>query len=183
MREFENGLDVEGCGDGLVAAAVEAVVDVSGSGHDAAAVVVDGNIAVVARCAVLGIEVVPTWVVYAIALANVEASRVGCAVVVVVVSGAGLAVTVAIGGVGVEGVGTGVLNNVGAIAVVACWLAFDAIVGVVVDVAGNLRLFRLRGRVCIAVSCAFVGLFFCLAVIANRIGFGGFGWIGRCGGG
>jgi len=50
---------------------------------------------------------------------------------------AGVAV---VDGIGVEGVGTGSLNNVGALMVVAYQLAFDAVVGVLVDVAVNSRL-------------------------------------------
>ena len=42
--------------------------------------------------------------------------------------------------IGVEGVGAGFLNDVGALVVVAYQLAFDAVVGVLVDVAVNLRL-------------------------------------------
>jgi len=40
----------------------------------------------------------------------------------------------------VEGVSTGFLNDVSALMVIAYWLAFDAIVGVLVDVAVNLCL-------------------------------------------
>jgi len=43
----ENRVDISGGEDGLVAVAVEAVVGVSSAGHDAAAVVVAGNTAVV----------------------------------------------------------------------------------------------------------------------------------------
>jgi len=50
---------------------------------------------------------------------------------------AGVAV---VDGIGVEGVSAGVLHDVGALVVVAYWLAFDAVVGVLVDVAVNLRL-------------------------------------------
>jgi len=39
---LEDRLDIEGCGDGLVAVAVEAVVDISSAGHDAAAAAVAG---------------------------------------------------------------------------------------------------------------------------------------------
>lgn len=87
MREFENGRDVEGCGDGLVAVAVEAVVDVSGAGHEVvvgAAVVVAGtNVAVVTKYAVLGTEAVLVWVVNELALAAVACALVAQACVVV----------------------------------------------------------------------------------------------------
>jgi len=106
LHEFENGLGVEGCGNGLVAVAVADVVGVGGTEH----VVAVAAAVVVARCTILGIDVVPTWIVHEIALANVDASRVMCvlvvaaAVVVVVVGGAGFTVAVGIG-IGIEGVG------------------------------------------------------------------------------
>ena len=50
---------------------------------------------------------------------------------------AGVAV---VDGIGVEGVGTGVLHDVGALVVIAYWLAFDVVVGVLMDVAVNSRL-------------------------------------------
>jgi len=50
---------------------------------------------------------------------------------------AGVAV---VDGIGVEGVGAGVLPDVGALVVIAYWVAFDAVVGFLVDVAVNLRL-------------------------------------------
>jgi len=91
---------------------------------------------------------------------------VAAVVVVIVVSDAGFAAATAIGGIGVggacgacdaddacvaagvavidsigvEGVGAGVLHGVGALVVIAYWLAFDAVVGVLVDVAVNLHL-------------------------------------------
>ena len=46
----------------------------------------------------------------------------------------------AIDGIGVEGVSTGFLNDIGSLVVVAYWLAFDAVVRVLVDVAVNLCL-------------------------------------------
>ena len=46
----------------------------------------------------------------------------------------------AIDGIGVEGVGAGFLNDIGSLVVVAYRLAFDAVVGVLVDVAVNSRL-------------------------------------------
>ncbi len=70
MHEIEDWVDVSGGEGGLVAVAVEAVVNVSGAGHDAAAAAA-GNVAVVARCAVLGIGAVPAWVVHELALAAV----------------------------------------------------------------------------------------------------------------
>ncbi len=166
MHTFENGLDVRSGGDGPVAVAVAAVVDVGGAGR---VVVVAATVVVIARCAVLGIEGVPAWIVHEVALADVDASGVECmlvivtAVVVVSVGGVVFAAAAAIGGVGVggacgaddacvaagvavingigvEGVGAGGLHDVGALVVVAYWLAFDTVVGVLVDVAVNLHL-------------------------------------------
>jgi len=108
-------------------------------------------VVVIARWTVLGIGVVAAWIVHEVALADVNASRVECvlvvaaAVVVVDVGGVVFATAAAIGGVsvggacgacdaddacvaagvavvdgiGVEGVSTGVLNDVGALVVVA----------------------------------------------------------------
>jgi len=166
------GVGVGGREEGLVAITVEAVVNasVSGVGHVAAAV--GGIGAVIARRAVLGIEVVTAWIVHEVALAGVDASGVehvlvvAAAVVVVDVGDVVFAAAVAISGVGVggargacdaddacvaagvavvdgigvEGVSAGVLHDVGALIVVVYWLAFDAVVGVLVDVAVNLRL-------------------------------------------
>jgi len=50
---------------------------------------------------------------------------------------AGVAV---VDGIGVEGISTGVLHDVGALIVIVYWLAFDTVVGVLVDVAVNLCL-------------------------------------------
>ena|SRR5260221_10547245 len=50
---------------------------------------------------------------------------------------AGVAV---INSIGVEGVGAGVLHDVGALIVIVYWLAFDTVVRVLVDVAVNLHL-------------------------------------------
>ena len=50
---------------------------------------------------------------------------------------AGVAV---VDGIRVEGVSTGFLNDVSSLVVVAYWLAFNAIVRVLVDVAVNLHL-------------------------------------------
>ena len=50
---------------------------------------------------------------------------------------AGVAV---VDGIGVEGVGAGFLNHVGSLVVVAYQLAFDVVVGVLMDVAVNSRL-------------------------------------------
>ena len=61
MHKFENGLDVGGCGDGLVAVAAE--VGVRGVGH-----------VVVARCAVLDIEIFPARVVHELVLADARAT-------------------------------------------------------------------------------------------------------------
>ena len=81
-----------------------------------------------------------------VALAGVDASGVECvlviaaAVVVIDVGGVVFATAAAIGGRGVEGVNAGFLNDVGILVVVAYWLAFDAVVGVLVDVVVNLCL-------------------------------------------
>ena len=120
-----------------------------------------GAVAVIVRNAVLDVEIFPAWIVHEVALADVDVSGVErvvvvvAAVVVVVVGGAGFAGVAAIGGVGVggacgagdadggigvEGVGAGVLNDVGALVVVAYRLAFDAVVGFLVDVAVHSRL-------------------------------------------
>ena len=66
----QDGVGVRGCGNGLVAVAVVGVVGVNGAGHNAAAAAAS-NVAVrvVARCAVLGIEAVPAWIVHELALA------------------------------------------------------------------------------------------------------------------
>jgi len=60
LHEVENGLDVGGCGDGLIAVAVVAEVGVGGVGRVAVA---GAAVAVVARCTVLGtvlgIEIIP----------------------------------------------------------------------------------------------------------------------------
>jgi len=66
---------------------------------------------------------------------------------------------------------------VAAITVVACWLAFNAIVEVIVVVAGDWCWLWLRylGRIAISYSCNF-GLFLHLAAI--RFCFGGFGDFG-----
>jgi len=136
MHKPKDGLDVdsEGCGDGLVAVTVEAVVDVSGVGHDATAAVVAGNVAIIARCAVLGIEAVPAWIVHELALAAIANA---CGVVRVVAVAAAV-----VGDAGDIGVGDGerVTAVVDVAAVVARCLAFCAVVGVVVADKMNLCL-------------------------------------------
>ena len=104
----------------------------------------------------LGIDVVTAWIMRAVA----EALGVGCAVEVA-------AAVVVVAGVIV-------------IVIVRC-LAFDAVVAVVVVVAGDLCRLWLRYWGCIAVSYSFYfGLFFCLAAI--QFHFSGFRRFGRCGG-
>jgi len=84
--------------------------------------------------------------VYEVALANVNASGVervlvvAAAVLVIVVSDTVFATAAAIGSRGVEGVSTGFLNDISALMVVAYQLAFDAVVGVFMDIAVNLCL-------------------------------------------
>jgi len=146
LHELEDGLDVEGCGDGLVA--VEAVVEVSGAGHVAAAVVVAGKVVIVARCAVLGIEAVAAWVVH-------ELGAIACTQVAVAVAAVAVAVVVV----------------TAVVAAVACGLAFDVVAGVFVVVTGDLRLLWLGGRARITLTCA--SDFFLLCVVI-RFGFCGF---------
>ena len=71
MHEVENGLDGGGCGDGLIAVTVVAEVGVGGVGRVAVA---GAAVAVVARCTVLGIEIIPARVVHKLALADAKAT-------------------------------------------------------------------------------------------------------------
>jgi len=74
-----------------------------------------------------------------------------------------------------------VVGDANVVAVIARWLAFGVIAGVVVVVVGNLCWFGLRDWARIAISCACdVGLFLHLAAI--RFGFCDFGRFGQCGG-
>src|SRR6266704_4106192 len=95
----ENRVNISGSEDGLVAVAVEAVVGVSGAGHDATAVVVAGNTAVVVRCAAFGIETIAAWIVHELALAAIANA---CRVVWVVAVAAAV-----VGDAGDIGVGEG----------------------------------------------------------------------------
>ena len=151
MHELEDGLDVEGCGDGLVAVAVEAVVEVSGAGHVAAAVVVAGKVVVVARCAVLGIEAVAAWVVH-------ELGVVACTKPAVAVTA-------------VAAVAVSVVVVAAVIAAVVCGLAFDVVAGVFVVVAGDLRLLWLGGRTRIALTCASDFFLLCVVIWFGFCGF------------
>ena len=150
MHEIEDWVDVSGGEGGLVAVAVEAVVNVSGAGHDAAAAAA-GNVAVVARCAVLGIGAVPAWVVHELALAAVANV---CGVVWVVAVAAAV-----VGDAGDIDVGDGecvaaaTTVVAGAVIVAVHCLVFNVAVGVDVDGAGGLHL-RLHYRVRIVVSYA-----------------------------
>ncbi len=71
MHEIEGWVNISGGEGGLVMVAVEAVVNVSSVGHNAAAAAAAGNVAVVAHCAVLSIGAVPTWVIHKLALAAI----------------------------------------------------------------------------------------------------------------
>ena len=150
MHELEDRVDVDGGEVGLVAVTVEAVVDVSGAGHDAAAAVA-GDVAVVACCAVLGIGAVPAWVVHELALAAVANV---CGVVWVVAVAAAM-----VGDAGDIGVGDGeyvaaaATEVTGAVVIAVHCLVFDVAAGVDVVVMGGLHL-RLRYRVRIIISYA-----------------------------
>jgi len=146
LREVdgENGVDVGGCEDDLVAAAVAGAVGVGGSAGRAVAAA--AAVAGVVHGAVLGVEGVSARIVHEVVFA--------AGAKVTVLACVGVAVVVAVAAV------------VDATGVVARWLAFNAIVIVVgavviavrgLDVAirggvvvlGNLRLLRLhyRGRI------------------------------------
>jgi len=147
----ENRVDISGGEDGLVAVAVEAVVGVRGTGHDAAAVVVAGNVAVVARCAVFGIETIAAWIVHDLG----------------VVACTKLAVAVA----AVAAVAVSVVVVAAVVAAVACGLAFDVVAGVFVVVAGDLRLLWLGGRARIALTCASDFFLLCVVIWFGFCGF------------
>ena len=146
-------VDFEGWEANLVAIAVVTAVGVSGAGHVVTAGTGAGAsaVAIIVCNAVLDVEIFPTWVVHEVALADVDASGVErvlvivAAVVVIDVGGVVFAAA-AIGGVGVGGACgaddtcVAVLHDVGALVVVAYLLAFDTVVGVLVDVALNLHL-------------------------------------------
>src|SRR5260221_14079202 len=116
-------------------------------GHDAAAAAA-GNVAIVTHCAVLGIGVVPAWVIHELALAAVANV---CEVVWVVAVAAAVVGDAGDIGVGdVECVAAAAMEVAGAVAVTVYYLVFDVAVGVVV---GGLCL-QLRYRVCIIISYA-----------------------------
>src|SRR5712691_9980052 len=113
--------------------------------HDATAAVA-GDVAIVVRCAVLGIGAVPPWVVHKLALAAVANV---CGVVWVVAVAAAMVGDAGDIGVGdVEYVAAAAMEVAGAVAIAVRCLVFDVAVGVVV---GGLCL-RLRYRVRIVVS-------------------------------
>ena len=149
MREVEGRNDVGGCGDDLVAIAVEVVVVVGGAGHAVAAAAAS-TVADVAHRAVFGIETVPSWIVHELAVvADAEVLEVAWVVVevaaaVVAVVGAEVAGLAQVAAVTTDVVGV-------ASAVVACYLAFG-VDWVVVVAVGGLRLLWLRYRGRIAVS-------------------------------
>jgi len=144
-------VDFEGWEADLVAIAVVTAVGVGGAGRVVTAGAGAGAVTVVVRNAILDVEIFPAWVMHKVALADVDASGVErvlvivAAVVVVDVGGVVFAAA-AIGGVGVGGACgaddtcVAVLHDVGALVVVAYLLAFDTVVGVLVDVALNLHL-------------------------------------------
>jgi len=172
LRTWNSRVGFEGWEAGLVAIVVINAVGVCGAGHIAGAGAATSTVVIIARWTILDIEVVTTWIMHKVALADVNASRVKCvlvivaAVVVVDVSSVVFATAAAIGsigvggacgacdadgacvaagvaaidGIGVEGVSTGFLNDIGSLIVVTYRLAFDAVVRVLVDVAVNLRL-------------------------------------------
>jgi len=106
---------------------------VGGAGHVVAAGA--GAMAIVARWAILGIDVFAAWVIHAFAVVtDAEVAGIGWVVVAVVFAVAAVAVA-----------------DAGVLAFVACCLVFDAVGGVVVDL-GNLHLLWLRYRGRIAIS-------------------------------
>ena len=106
---------------------------VGGAGHVVAAGA--AGVAVVARWAILGIDVFAAWIVHAFAVvADAEVAGLAWVVVAVVVAVAAVAVA-----------------DAGVLAFVARCLVFDA-VGGVVDIAGDSRWLWLRYRARIDVS-------------------------------
>jgi len=161
---LNGGVDFEGWEAGLVAIAVINAVGVCGAGRVAGA---GAAASTVLGIGVVAAWIVHEVALAGVDASGVECVLVIVAAVVVVdVGGVVFATAAAIGGVGVggacgacdadgtcvaagvaaidgigvEGVGAGVLSNVGALVVVAYRLAFDAVVWVLVDVAVNLRL-------------------------------------------
>ena len=73
-----------------------------------------------------------------------------------------------------------VVDNVGDLTVIACWLAINAGIGVVVINVGDLR-FQTHHRVRVIITYAGdVGFFWCSTAI--RVGFGGLGCVRQWGG-
>jgi hypothetical protein len=122
-------------------------VGVHGAGHITDAGAAASTVVVVAHGTSLDIGGVATRIVHKLALANVEASGVECVIVVasavvvvqLVVDVAGFAATV----------------EVGAIDVVACWLASDVVVVAVVAMTWLCLHLRLHARVhgCRQLAC------------------------------
>ena len=123
MHEVDrgNGVSVGGHKNSLVMVVVVAVV---GVGHDSIGRAVTagacaGSVAIVMRLAVLGVKIVPAWVIHELAVA--AGAKVAGFVQVVVDTGVVVAV-------------------VGAVSVVARWLVFDDTARVVEVVIGSLHL-------------------------------------------
>ena len=73
-----------------------------------------------------------------------------------------------------------VVDNAGDLTVIACWLAINAGIGVVVIDVGDLR-FQTHYRVRVIITYAGdIGFFWCSAAI--RVGFGGLGCVRQWGG-
>jgi len=168
----ENRVNVGGCEDDLVVVAVTGAVGVSGSARrtvTAAAAAVTG----VTHGAILGVEGASTWIIHKLAFAAgakvAVLARVGVVVVVVVA-----AVVDAASVVACWLAFDAIVVVVGAVVLTVCCLAFDVAVRGVVVVLGNLHLLQLRYRGCIAVSNSWDISFF-LHLVANRLVFSGFG--------
>ena len=84
LHEVENGLDGGGCGDGLIVVTVMAEVGVGSVGHVAIA---GAAVTVITRCTVLGIEIIPTWVMHKLALADAKATSLHPPIPVIPVTG------------------------------------------------------------------------------------------------
>src|SRR5712691_1520325 len=170
MHELESRLDVGDGEAGLVAIAVVTAVGVGGAGRivtaGAGAVAVTMRNAVldveifpawvVHEVALADVDAsgVERVLVIVAAVVVVDVGGVVFATAAAAIGGVGVggacgaddacvqvaAGVAALNGVGVEGVGAGVLHDVGALVVVAYWLAFDTVVVVLVDVAVNLHL-------------------------------------------
>ena len=137
VQEGADGVgELKGCGDGLALVTVKGGADVDGAGHDAAAVVVAGDVVVVVRYAVFGIGVVAAWVVHEVVIAdgNISAVERAC------YRGHGCSRCCRLHLVAAAVASDGEVAEVGAIGVVACQIAFSAVVWGIEDVVGNLCL-------------------------------------------